>query len=97
MFEEREDIRGEDGTRFPKLISPLPRIEYPPFPLLSILLSEIDLMRREETGGEKSLPNIVTKLFTFSLPVFISSPLEKLTLEKMKKSEILFHLLLDSL
>ena len=36
LFEEREDIRGEDGIRFPL------------FPLLCILLSEIGLMRRED-------------------------------------------------
>ena len=88
LFEEREEIRGEDGIRFPMLI--------PPFPLLCILLSEIGLMRREETGGEKSLPNCHGAFYVLS-PCVISCASRGITLEKMKKLEILFHLLLGSL
>ena len=90
LFEEREDIRGEDGIRFPMLDTFLPCIGYPLFPLLSILLSEIGLNKGEETGGEKSPPNIVTEPFTSSSPVFISCPSQGITLIEMKKSEILF-------
>ena len=77
LFEEREDIRGEDGICFPMLDTSFPRIEDPPFPLLCILLSEIGLIRREDLGGEKSPSNIVTELYTSSLPEFISCPLEE--------------------